>query len=98
MTRLRLSRAAEADLIDIYLEGLRDYGPALAEAYQDRIDHAIRLIAEHPGMARERVEISPPVRVHPVGSHIIIYRSDGDGVQVLRVRHGREDWGSPAPD
>jgi toxin ParE1/3/4 len=43
-------------------------------------------------MARERREIMPPVRIHASGSHIIVYVAEADGVPVLRVCHGREDW------
>ena len=91
--KLRLSAAAEADLIDIYVIGVRDFGVAQAEAYQDRLEHAIELIADTPLIARLRKEIAPPVRVHPVGSHIVIYHVEENGpVRILRVRHQREDW------
>ncbi|WP_417496630.1 type II toxin-antitoxin system RelE/ParE family toxin [Maricaulis sp.] len=43
--------------------------------------------------ARERVEIAPPVRCHPHGSHLIIYVIDADDdVLVLRIRHAHENW------
>jgi toxin ParE1/3/4 len=36
------------------------------------------------------------VRVHPCGSHIIIYTvNKAGGVLIVRVRHGREDWADP---
>ena len=44
-------------------------------------------------MARLRSELSPPMRVHPCGSHVILYVVDVErGVVIVRVRHGREDW------
>lgn len=93
--KARISAAAEADLIDIYVAGVRDFGHARAEAYQDRLDDAIRIIADNPQIARLRHEIDPPVRVHPVGSHIIVYLvEEGSPARILRIRHHREDWAS----
>lgn len=51
------------------------------------------MLGQNPQMVRERSEISPPVRVYPCGSHVIVYILDHSGeVLILRVRHGREDW------
>jgi toxin ParE1/3/4 len=75
------------------MEGVALFGAAQAEACQDRIERTFERLAENPGMARERREIDPPVRVHPCGAHIIVYTVAADGgVLVIRVRHGREDW------
>lgn len=90
---VRLSLRAEADLIDIYLFGVERFGVAQAEAYQDRIESAFAVIADNPKIARLRKEISPPVRIHPVATHIIVYLvDDTDHVRILRIRHGRENW------
>lgn len=90
---LRLSGWADADLARIYAEGIRLFGLDQAARYHERVKQALDLIAHSPGIARERREFTPPVRVHPCGSHVILYlvRPDGD-VLVLRVRHAREDW------
>ncbi|WP_438985218.1 type II toxin-antitoxin system RelE/ParE family toxin [Aequoribacter sp.] len=41
----------------------------------------------------QRFELSPPVRVHPFRSHIIIYTQENNGdIFIVRVRHSREDW------
>jgi toxin ParE1/3/4 len=62
-----------------------------------RLRRTFDLLAENPRLARERTELSPPVRVHPCGAHVVIYTVEDDGtVLIVRVRHGREDWaGSP---
>ncbi len=51
------------------------------------------LIVANPQMARERHEISPPVRVHPFKAHLIVYTvlETGD-VLIIRIRHSHEDW------
>ena len=88
----RLSRAADVDLVRIYAEGFVQFGPNQADAYNDRLFAAFDLIASNPAIARERTEYEPPVRIHPVGAHVVIYVETDDGVLIVRVRHGREDW------
>jgi toxin ParE1/3/4 len=64
--RFRLSRQAEQDLIEIYIASVDTFGPIQAEHYQDLLEQAFDLIAEFPLVARERSEMNPPARVHPV--------------------------------
>ncbi|WP_339740514.1 type II toxin-antitoxin system RelE/ParE family toxin [uncultured Maricaulis sp.] len=91
--RYRLTRAAEADLVGIYREGAVRFGVAQAEAYFVALIASFERIAANPRLARLRMEIDPPVRIHPCGSHIVIYREAAlDGIEILRIRHGREDW------
>ncbi|MCT4555731.1 MAG: type II toxin-antitoxin system RelE/ParE family toxin [Pelagimonas sp.] len=88
----RLSAKAEADLIDIYVTSVQKFGVAQAERYQDKIEHTLMLIGTTPELARLRREITPPVRIHPIGSHLIVYTTDDGGTRILRVRHQRENW------
>ena len=90
---IRFSRAAEADLLEIFLHGIAEYGPAQAERYKTRLDGHFQLLSATPEIARLRHEITPPVRVYPAQSHVIVYTVLEDRtVFVLRVRHQREDW------
>lgn len=89
----RLTRKAEDDLIEIYVDGAAQFGRAQAEAYLAALESVFEIIAANPLLAAEREEISPPVRVHPHGSHIVIYLVDDAGdILIVRVRHAREDW------
>jgi toxin ParE1/3/4 len=90
----KLSRAAEADLLDIYRTGCESFGVDQAERYFAGLEQAFAFLAEYPRAARERIEITPPVRVLPHKSHLIIYLLEDTDVLVLRIRHGREDWES----
>ena len=75
------------------------FGVVQAERYQDALDTAFELIAAFPRLARERLELRPPVRVHPCNSPIIVYLVDDEGPFIVRVRHCGEDWeASPATD
>lgn len=88
-----LTRAAEADIINIYLEGATLFGVNQAERYAQELVRSFEFLSTHPKAARERLEINPPVRIHPSGVHMIVYEIDPNGdVLIIRVRHGREDW------
>lgn len=47
-----------------------------------------------PGIVRERVEFTPPVRIYRYEAHIIVFRDEGDHLAIIRIRHGSEDWAS----
>ena len=88
-----LSEAAEEDLIEIWLDGFKRHGSAQADRYQDGLEATFGLLGEFPELARERTELTPPLRVHPFGVHMILYLVRADRtVFVVRVRHEREDW------
>ena len=42
-------------------------------------------------MAGERPVLGDDIRVHPYAAHLIIYRILDDGIQIVRVPHGRQD-------
>lgn len=90
----KLSRKAEEDIARVYIAVARLFGPRQAAAYHAGLEQMFTILAEHPRLACERDEITPPVRVHPYRSHIVIYVIDGDDILIVRVRHGREDWDS----
>lgn len=83
--------AAEADLADIWIHGVANWGNDQAERYADSLFALFDLLAAYPEMAREREEFTPPVRIHPVGSHLVIYRSEGQGVEIIRILHAHQN-------
>lgn len=93
MRRYRLSRKAEEDIIATFLYGVAQSGIQQAERSHELLERTFEFLAQNPEAARERAEITPPVRIHPIESHIVIYTVDESGdIFVVRVRHGREDW------
>lgn len=88
-----LSRKAEEDIIAIFLDGARQFGLQQAEQYHDLLEKTFQFLAENPLAARERPELTPPVRIYPIESHIVLYAVDARGdIFIIRVRHGHEDW------
>lgn len=89
----RVSRAAVEDLIEIFIRGADSFGLDQARRYHRNLFASFAFLAENPRAARVRDEINPPVRVYPVGSHIVIYTVlKNEDVFILRVRHAHEDW------
>ncbi len=90
-----LSRKAEEDIIGIFITGAEQFGQEQAERYHKQLDRCFPFLADNPLAAYERFGITPPVRIHPVGSHLVIYRvDDNEDTFIIRVRHGHEDWQS----
>jgi toxin ParE1/3/4 len=93
----RLSREADEDIARIYVEGAHLFGRAQAETYHRELKSLFELLAANPRIARPRMEISPPVRVHPYKAHLVVYLiEDHGGIFIIRVRHGHEDWADEA--
>lgn len=89
----RLSLAAEEDIVRIAEQGVRLFGAVQARQYHDELFAIFDLIAASPQIARERLELAPPMRIHPFKAHLVVYRIESDGdVFIVRVRHGHEDW------
>lgn len=88
----RLSAHADADVEATFLTGVNTFGVGPAEGYVTGLLRAFELLAQLPSLARERSEISPPVRIYPYAAHVIAYESAGEDIIILRIRHGREDW------
>lgn len=92
----RLTRKAAEDISTLFSEGAHKFGLGQAEKYHAGLDGIFQLISDNPELARNRLEISPPVRVYPYGSHLIIYLVEGNrDVLIVRVSHGHEDWLTP---
>jgi toxin ParE1/3/4 len=89
----RLSLAAEEDIVGIAEQGVRLFGAVQARQYHDGLFAIFDLIAGSPQIARERLELVPPMRIHPFKAHLVVYRIEADGdVLIVRVRPGHEDW------
>ncbi|NRA86545.1 MAG: type II toxin-antitoxin system RelE/ParE family toxin [Rhizobiales bacterium] len=89
----KLSKKAKLDLVNIYVKGVELFGVNQAEKYFSEFEDAFLLLSNNPKVSRERTEIDPPIRVYPMGVHVIIYKVKKDkGVYIMRIRHGREDW------
>ena len=88
----RTSRQADEDIVGIYLHGEERFGLAQAERYQDDLFKTFARLSSNPSLARLRTEFTPPVRLFPFGAHVIVYTAANEGILIVRVLHGRQDW------
>jgi toxin ParE1/3/4 len=88
----KLSAPATDDLLGIYIQGVLTFGQAQAENYYASLEKSFDFLTENPRSCAEREECKPPVRVHPHGSHIVVYRIEAFGVWIIRICHARENW------
>lgn len=83
--------AAPADLADVWRHSAVHWGAEQADHYSDGLFALFDLLAEFPELGRERTEFAPPVRIHPSGAHLVIYRLTGRGVEIVRVLHAHQN-------
>ncbi|HET8791724.1 MAG TPA: type II toxin-antitoxin system RelE/ParE family toxin [Modicisalibacter sp.] len=88
----RTTRQADQDIIDLYVRGAVKFGADQAESYHLGLAGIFELLADNPYLARERSEFIPPIRLHPYRSHLVVYVVKEEGVLIVRVLHGRQEW------
>lgn len=86
------TRRADQDIVDRYVYSVDRHGLDQAERYLRALLDAFDLLTRNPYVARERSEFSPPVRIQPFNAHVIVYTVSDDGMLIVRVLHGRQDW------
>ena len=64
---------------------------AQADVYFDRLSNAIELLQSTALIGAERLEFTPPVRIHHHASQLPIYAIDEGGIAVIRVLHASMD-------
>jgi len=92
LSRFRTTNEADEDLIAAYIQGHDRFGKSQADRYQDGLEATFQSLAEHPQRVRLRMEFHPPIRVFSYGSHVILYDEEPNGIAIVRVRHGHDDW------
>jgi toxin ParE1/3/4 len=92
MPIVRRRDEARDQLEDIWLYIARDKDAA-ADRLLDRIDAALFDLADRPMMGRARPELAPELRSFVVGSYVLFYRPQPDGILLVAVLHGSRDIG-----
>lgn len=89
---IRLSPKAESDLEKIWYHTASVWSETQADRYIESLVVVFDLLLAMPKMAHERMDFVPPVRIHPSGSHLIIYRTNEGFLDILRALGGQLDW------
>lgn len=81
---------AEADLVDIWNDIAQD-SPSRADRMLERSGDTMNRLAAMPFMGQARFDLAPGLRMFPVGNYLIFFRPIEDGIEVIRVLHGRRN-------
>lgn len=91
MAVLEITSAARADFEVMGQDSVDRFGFDFALAYVSRMNAALRRLEDFPESAPLLPQRVDGVRKLTIGSHVALYRIEGDTVRVLRVLHQRMD-------
>jgi toxin ParE1/3/4 len=91
MARYRIARRAGLDLDDIWSSIAQRGSPLAADRVLARLHEAFVNLSLSPRMGVRRSRFGPNLRMFPVFEYLIFYRPTDDGVQIVRVLHGRRN-------
>lgn len=94
---LRRSPAALAD-VDAIWEYIHEYDPAAADRLVTQFTDAADCIEGAPFVGAVREHVARTARGMLVGSYMMLYRIDGDDVEIVRVVHAARDMRTFAAD
>ncbi len=87
--RLVLSPKAEQDIESILRYTGETWGEKQLIVYRDKIADALDSLLRNPGGGYVSADLPDTHRLYPVGSHVIVYRSKGYVIEVIRILHRR---------
>jgi len=90
MASRRIHPKARADLDAIWSYIASDTEKS-ADAVIAQITAAFEMLTSNRFAGRPRPELSVSVRSFPVGSHVIFYVPNSEGILIVRVMHSKQD-------
>lgn len=91
MKRFVLTPLARGDLEEIWEYVANDSVRAATQLLND-LEASIRALAKNPGIGHLREDLADRRhRFFPVGSHLIVYRSQTKPLQIIRILHASRD-------
>jgi toxin ParE1/3/4 len=87
--RVRFTRLAEADLLDVGLYTRRTWDQRQCDRYLRELEERCYQLANDPKRGRPCDEIRPGLRRIRVGKHVVFYREEPGDILVSRVLHER---------
>lgn len=87
MALLKRTRQAEIDLLDIWAFIAEDNSKA-ADNIVGQLDARSHELLVHPDMGQARNDVAKGLRHLVMNSYLILYRIDGEDIEVVRYLHG----------
>jgi toxin ParE1/3/4 len=91
MARYRIARRAGIDPDDIWLTIAERDSPVAADRVLARLYDAFVSLSLSPRIGARRFHFGPNLRMFPVYEYLIFYRPMDDGVEIVRVLHGKRN-------
>lgn len=91
MAKIRYTRHAREDLLDIWIYIAARNGEALADAIYDRIEQSCSSLEQHPQIGQARPDIAPDARAWVIERWLALYRVTEYGAQIVRIIDGARD-------
>jgi toxin ParE1/3/4 len=89
------NRFRKREQVDVDLDSIWSFIAAdsvdAAHRQIDRIGGVFEMLVQNPLAGRQRGDIRRGLRSFPVGTYVIFYVPLPDGIEVVRVMHGRQD-------
>jgi toxin ParE1/3/4 len=89
LAQFRLSRLAEADLMEIGAYTLRRWGEDQTLRYIDGLEACCQRLADNPASGRPCDHVRPGLRRVEHGRHVVFFRREPGGILVSRILHER---------
>lgn len=87
--RLIVAPQAQQDIVNILRYTGESWGEKQLLAYGNMLDKAVKAIGQNPNLGHGSLDLPATHRLYLVGSHVVVYRTQGDLISVVRVLHQR---------
>lgn len=91
MATYRLRSLARDDLKTIWNYTVEQWGIDQAERYLDILFTCFDDLAANPMLGRQRDEVKPGYRSFPQGRHVVFYKLESAGIEIIGIVHLRSD-------
>jgi toxin ParE1/3/4 len=82
--------ASQHDYAEIWAY-IAEHNIVAADKLLRKLDETVLFLSQFPRAGPARPELRPGVRSFPVGQYVIFYRPVTDGIELLRVLHGKRN-------
>jgi toxin ParE1/3/4 len=89
-TSVRLSEAAEGDLVEIW-QFIAEDSVSKADSLLATLEDRAATLARNAEIGRLRPELADDIRSFPIGNYILFYTFTPEGILIARVLHGARD-------
>jgi toxin ParE1/3/4 len=91
-TRYSLAPKALNDFEEAWRYTAETWSIQQADLYIDQLTGVFETLVSAPALGREWTEFTPPVRIHPLKHHMIVYVVTDDAVVIIRILGGSQNW------